>query len=182
MKSLLIIICFSSSVFVYGQTNSALQKGNYFKSTQEEYFNNTFRPWKYQFIKTDNFNDSAKKIGEIIFWRSSAIYDNISKKYWTPDIKFEIYLNNNYSIIKAQSDKIKLLSNCDNIKKGGDIFLIGHFILFNSSSCVNCSSSSNIDYCRNIIKRILEAVTNKETFDWNEILKQFIIEERKFKS
>ena len=73
-----------------------------------------------------------------------------------------------------------MTSSCDTINKGGDIFLVGQFVLFSSSSCVNCSSPSKVDYCRGIIKRVLSSVTNIVTEDWTDILKQFIIEQRDF--
>lgn len=167
-----------------GQTNPTSQKGNYFKTTSDDYFERVIRPWKYQFTRSqaEPVNDSVNKVGQVVFWRSEAIYDNVSKTYWKPDINFDIYTDSDSMFCKNLSEKIRLLSGCGTINTGGDIFVIGHFILLNSSSCVNCASSSNIDYCRSIIKRILDAVPDKDTHDWNAVLKQFIIDKAKLKS
>jgi hypothetical protein len=168
----------------FGQTNQTSQKGNYFKTTSSDYFERVLKPWKYEYDQTqvDNTNDSVKKVGQITFWRSEAIYDNVSKEYWKPHISYDVYLDTDSAYIKNLSDKIRLLSSCDTINKGGDILFVGHFILVSPSACVNCTSSSNIDYCRNIIKCVLESVPNKDTYDWNAILKQFIIDKAKFKT
>ena len=178
------IFCLISTISLFGQTNPATQKGNYFKTTSKDYFENVIKPWKYQYIEAQagNLSDSLKKVGRIVFWRSSAIYDNVSKKYWKPDISFDIYVDSDSTYITGLSDNIKLLSKCATLNKGGDILFVGHFILLSSSSCVNCASSENIDYCRNIIKHVLKSVQDKDTYDWKAILNQFIIAKAKFKT
>ena len=167
-----------------GQINQTTQKGNYFKTTSGGYFERVIKPWKYQFTKTDvdKANDSVNKVGQIIFWRSEAIYDNVSKEYWKPDISYDIYFLSDSAHIKNLANNIRLLSSCDSINKGGDILWVGHFILVSTSACVNCASSSNIDYCRNIVRRVLESVPKKDTYDWNLIIGQFIINKAKFKT
>ena len=182
--SLLILLFFVVTITVFGQTDPMKPRGHYFKTTEGEYFEKVFNPWKYQYTQTQNDNrtDAANKVGQIIFWRSEGIYDNISKKYWKPDISFDIYTDTDSALIKDSAERIKSLSACDSINKGGDVFFIGHFILLSSSGCVNCASSSKFDYCRKIIKHILESVPDKDTYDWNVILNQFIISKAKFKN
>jgi hypothetical protein len=124
----------------------------------------------------------VKKIGQIIFWRSEAIYDSVAKNYWRPDISYDIYFLRDSLHVRDVSNKVRLVSSCDSINKGGDIFLIGNFILVSSSVCVHCSSLSNIDYCRKIIKRILESVPDKHRENWNKILKNLIIKKEAFKT
>ena len=184
MKIFMILLYFICSTSLFGQTNQQTQKGNYFASKSGDYFKKVIRPWKYQYIKTQTGDSigAVKKIGEITFWRSEAIYDEVSKKYWKPDIRFDIYLASDSNYVRRLAKEIKLVSSCDSINKGGDVLLLGHFILVSSSACVNCSSSSNIDYCRKIVKHILESVSNKDTYNWDAILKQFIIEKEQFKS
>lgn len=182
MKFLLIFFIFISSTSSFAQAPSSSHKGNYFTTTSHEYFEKVIKPWKYQFKKSNNTSDSVKKIGEIIFWRSEAIYDSASKQYWKPDISFDIYPASALAYAKSLSDKIKLSSACDTINMGGDILKLGNFILLSSSPCVNCASPSNFDYCRNIMKRILSSVRDKETKNWNKILKQLIIRKGNFDS
>ena len=172
------------AISLFPQTNSMMQKGTFFKTTPEEYFQKVIMPWRYQFIpaQTQPAGDSVSKVGHIIFWRSIGIYDNISKKTWKPDISFDIYQDSDSAFCKNLSDRIKKSSGCDSLRAGENIFTVGHFILLNSTSCVNCVSSSNINYCQNIIRRILEAVPDKETYEWSAILKQFSIYKGKFKS
>lgn len=180
MKIFLIGLYLIGTTSIFGQSNPSRQNGTYFKTTSSEYFEKVIKPWKYQYTQTqvENDSDSVQKIGKIIFWRSEAIYDKISKKYWKPDISYDIYSDSTYA--RNLAVKIKSLSSCAPLNKGGDILFVGHFILVSTSICVNCASSSNIDYCRNIINRIFESVPNKDTNDWNELLKQFIIDKAKF--
>jgi hypothetical protein len=76
--------------------------------------------------------------------------------------------------------KIKEISPCDSLKKGGNILLIGRFVLLCPSLCINCISSENIDYCTNIVKKIFSNVNEQNTSDWNEILKELPIKSSVF--
>ncbi len=170
------------TVFSFGQTNQSASKGTTFKTTPGEYFEKVIKPWKYQYSQAEGEirNESVKKIGRITFWRSKAIYDDVSKKYWKPDISFDIFPESDSAYLFNLADNIKAQSSCDVVNRGGDILVVGHFILISSSPCVNCASSSNIDYCRNIIRNLFESVSNKDTYDWNAILKQLVIDKGKF--
>lgn len=180
MKLLLIIMILISSKINFGQTKD-VNRGNYFKMTSDEYFNKVIRPWKYQFIKSNSIDtDSIQKLGQIIFWRSEPIFEKTTNKNFIPQISFDIYSSLYSQFLLAKGMNIKMTSNCDTINKGGDIFIVGQFVLFTSSSCVDCSSASKVDYCRGIIKRVLSSVTNTVTDDWTDIIKQFIIEQRDF--
>ena len=151
MRLILSIIFFIWTISSFAQASPTAQKGNYFTTTSKEYFVKVIKPWKYQYTPTNNSSDSVKKIGQIIFWRSEAIYNSTNKQYWKPDISYDVYPASALAYANSISDKIKLSSTCDSINIGLDVLLVGNFILINSSPCVNCASPSNIDYCRNII-------------------------------
>ncbi|MEO5967915.1 MAG: hypothetical protein ABIP69_06620, partial [Ferruginibacter sp.] len=157
--SLALFSCFVFTICSFAQSKKVTPKGNYFETTSKKYFETVIRPYKYEYTPLVNNNDdSAKKIGQIIFWRSEALYDAKSKKYWKPNIKYDIYRLSDWAFIKRFSDSIILVSNCDSINKGGDIKIVGNYVLLSTSPCVNCANLSNIDYCRNIVKRILQEV------------------------
>lgn len=184
MKIYFVALCLIWTVLSFGQTNKDLQKGNYFQTTSTDYFERVIKPWKYQYVQTqiDEVGDSVNKVGQIIFWRSKAVYDYVAKKYWKPYITYDVYFVSDSIYVSSLAYKTKSLASCDSINRGGDVLFLGHFIMVNPSVCVHCSSSSNVDHCRNIIRRILEAVSDKDADDWNAILKQFIIDKANFKS
>ena len=105
---LIFILSFVLTMRLSGQINQTTQKGNYFKTTSDGYFERVIKPWKYQFTKTDvdKANDSVNKVGQIIFWRSEAIYDNVSKEYWKPDISYDIYFLSDSAHIKNLANNI----------------------------------------------------------------------------
>jgi hypothetical protein len=176
-----IIACFIYTTSLFGQTNPSTQKGTYFTVNAKDYFERVIKPWKFQFTPANNSRDSIRKIGKIIFWRSSPVFDSVSKQYWKPDISFDIFPAADSLHCINLSGRIKSLSSCDSINSGGNAYLIGHFILLSTSSCVNCSSADNKDYCTTIVRRILQSVTHTDSYNWNRILKQFIIEKATFK-
>ena len=99
MRLLLIITLLISSKINFGQTND-VNRGTYFKTTSDEYFNKVIRPWKYQFIKSNSINtDSIQKLGQIIFWRSEPIFDKTTNKNFNPQISFDIYTSKLFEII-----------------------------------------------------------------------------------
>jgi hypothetical protein len=181
MKIYFLILSLIFVLSASGQNNPTPQKGNYFTTTSDTYFQNVIKPWKYQFIQSLN-TDSCKSLGQIIFWRSRGIYDEVAKKYWKPNISYDVYSISDLTHVQNLAKKTRMVSSCDSINRGGDILIVGNFILVNTSPCVNCSSSSNIDYCRNIIKRVLDSVTLKENSNWDSILDQLIIDKSKFRS
>ncbi len=181
MKIFLLLFYIIFNVTAFGQTTPPGKKGNYFETNSKAYFEKVLEPWRYQFTATVNFNEPVKRIGEITFWRTEALYDSVSKQYWKPNITYDIYPALELKYVDSLADKIKLSSSCDSINKGGDLILLGRFILISSSSCANCASPSNIDYCRNIIKRIVNSVPDKNTNKWNKILNQFVVKKGKFK-
>jgi hypothetical protein len=183
MKIYFLLACIISSAEAIGQSAQSSPSGNYFTTTAKERFDNVIKPWKYQYIKADaaSSDDSVKKMGQLIFWRSKAIYDPVAKTNWKPSIRYDVYSSADAAYAQRLADNIKQASSCDSINKGGDLLAVGQFILVSSSACVSCASSANIDYCRNIIKQVIASVPDQETASWNGILKQFIIQKARFK-
>ncbi len=181
MKIFLLLFITIITVTGFGQTTPPAKKGNYFETNSKDYFEKVIEPWRYQYTATENLKNPISKIGEITFWRSEALYDSVSKQYWKPNISYDIYPALELKYVDSLADKIKSSSSCDSINKGGDLILLGRFILISSSSCANCASASNIDYCRNIIKRIVTSVPDKNTSKWNKIMNQFVVKKGKFK-
>jgi len=70
--------------------------------------------------------DSVKKVGGIIFWRSESIYDKGSKKYWKPDISYDIYFSSDSIYVAGIANKIKLASNCNLINTGLETFPVNN--------------------------------------------------------
>ncbi len=178
--TLFALVSFKSSI---AQENQSSGKGNYFTSKPGEYFKNVIEPWSYQYTPADKKETykSIEKIGEIVFFRRQPIYDNVTKKYWKPDISYDVYSPADFKTLSLLSDSLKLNSSCDSINRGGDIQFVGNFILIGSSSCVNCSSASKIDYCRLLIKRFLEEAGAKDENNWNAIIRNLPISKRRFR-
>lgn len=182
MKIVLFILTISFSLSLFGQPRCSKRNGNCSKTPQERYFVKVIKPWKFQYIQSlPGSGDSINKIGKLIFWRSESIIDKGNNKYWNPDISYDVYLQSDWSFIKKLSDSILLVSNCDSINKGGDIQFIGKFILVNTSICVNCASSTQNDYCRSVVKQLLQSIPDKNVSNFDAIIKQFIIKKEKFK-
>lgn len=180
MKKFLLLFLVITTVTAFGQTTPPAKNGNYFETNSNNYFEKVIKPWRYQFTATDNLKETEKKIGEITFWRSEALYDSVSQLYWKPNISYDIYASEHLNYVNSLAEKIKLNSTCNFINTGGDVLPVGDFILFTSSACVNCASVSNMDYCRNIISRIFNLVPNKNTNDFKKIIRQFIIKKGNF--
>jgi hypothetical protein len=162
------------------QAQSPVEKlqGYYFRSTQETYFNKTIKPWRYQFTPGI---DSLGALGQIIFWRTEGVLDPVAKAYWNPAITLTVYPQSSIEAVEALARSIYAGSTCDSLNKGGSVFRIGQFVLLSHTSCVQCASAANIDYCRKIVQHILEAIPDKTNPNWKAILKQLVIDKARFK-
>lgn len=177
-----LILCCAFSSSSLGQSNWPNYKGSRNGKKVFRHYISDIKFYKYEYNPSvKNTNDSVNKIGQIVFWRSEDVYDRVAKKYWRPNISYDVYLLSDWTYIKKLSDSIILVSNCDSINKGGDIQIVGNYVLVNTSNCVNCASMWNRDYCRNKIKFVLESVPDKTALNFEGILKQFIISKGKFK-
>ena len=177
----LIGLCLIISENSFSQTSRVERKGNFFSTTQQKYFHEVIEPWRYDFLQNIKLTYTEKGVGKLTFWRSEPIVDAKSGRKWKPNISFDVFLLTDRPDLKHLSDSLKLNSTCDSINIGGDIFLVGHFVLFNSETCIDCASTTKIDYCRNFVKRFLNSVTDKEIMDFEKILAQLEIRRQKFK-
>ncbi len=181
MKSLstfIIAIFFCYGVFAQKSSDN---KGTYFRESQESYFERVIRPWNYQFTSAtfDSTIKEPQSLGRIIFWRTEPITDK-KLKNWKPNISFDIYKMEDIDFCASTSKKIKSTSGCNSINIGGDVFTFGHFVFVCPSTCVDCASSNNVDYCRYIVAKILTGVNDKQTFDLRKIISELPIESRNF--
>lgn len=90
-------------------------------------------------------------------------------------MKYYVYYKTQLDSCQNISQKIKEKAECGLVNTGGDILTIGNFILLNNDNCVTCASENNIDYCRNILKRIVTSIKKVKTLEWKKILDQLII-------
>lgn len=165
-----------------GQQIKNNNKGNYFTTNKNDYFEKTFKPWKYHYIpNTDTLVTENKHIGTIIFWRSEPIITKSKNEGFKPYISFQVYTKQYFNWCASAAFEVFNQSNCAHINKGGTIISVGNFILLNATSCVNCSSDNSIDYCRAIVKKIMQNVEDTKTNNWNEILNQLMISSKKNK-
>jgi hypothetical protein len=175
MKSFILAIfsfCFLQTS--YAQSNQKT-KGNYF-IPKGSYFERTIKPYNYQL--TLDTKDSTP--GKITFWRTEPIFDPILKAPWTPNITFTIYPLLEKEKCTNISLNTKAISHCEEANIGGDMLTIGSFILVNQSPCVECANKAKIDYCRNILKRLFEYITDTNTSDLNYLFGQLPIQKSTF--
>ena len=150
-------------------------KGNYF-IPKESFFDRTLKPYNYQ-LTTDI---AGRALGKITFWRTQPIFDQIQKSEWTPNITFSIYPLTD----KAQCTDLSLVakanSTCEIPNIGGDILIIGKYILLNTSTCVECADKAKVDYCRNILKHLFEYIIDTNSGDLNYLFGQLPIKRGTF--
>lgn len=132
----------------------------------------TISQWDFKIdYSVKNTSDSIKPLAVLHFFRKEHLFlissDHKQKSKWTPEINFSIYKMSDIEKCKFQSVKTKALSSCISTNIGGDIHLIGNYILLNEDPCVNClNPKTEIDYCRPIIKYLLSniIISNDSTF------------------
>lgn len=171
MKPLLIgIISFCFLQVICGQKQQA-NKGNYF-IPKESFFGRNLKHYNYQ-LTIDTVN---QMMGIITFWRTEPIFDPKQRVSWTPNISFSIYSSKDKAKCIDSSLQIRANSTCEAPNIGGDMFILGNLILFNTSPCVECSKNPKVDYCRNILKHLLEYITDTNSSDLNYVFGQLPIE------
>lgn len=175
MKKLLFgIILFCFLQVSCGQQKHA-NKGAYFIS-RESFFDRTLKPYHYQ-LTLDSVDQA---IGIITFWRTQPIFDPIQKVSWTPNISFNVYTLADKEKCTNISLKTKTNSKCETLNIGGDMLTVGNFILLNTSPCVECSNKAQVDFCRYILKHLLEYITDTNSTDLNYVFGQLPIKKENF--
>jgi hypothetical protein len=169
---------------LFGQSQSSFLTYNqsYFYSKTDYNKIDSLSLWNYS-LDTNyiaQYKESIRPIGKITFWRIKPLDDGISLKIynqiWTPTISYEIFNMRDSAFCLKQSHQTRMLSSCVPSNVGGDIFIIGSFIFFNRNVCVSCTKyDSGQDYCRPIIRQIVDKVDKSKIESLAEIVRQFII-------
>lgn len=186
MRQIIIILgLFFSINGLFGQSQSSFWVYNqsYFYSKTDFNKIDSFPLWNYSLdtnIIAKN-KESTRPIGKITFWRIKPLDDGISleinNQLWTPTISYEIFNMRDSAFCLKQSHLTRMLSSCVPPNVGGDIFIIGSFIFFNREVCLSCAKYDNgQDYCRPIIRQIVDKVDKSKVESLAEIVGQFIIE------
>ena len=137
----IITISLLTSISIYGQRTELYNpKNEFYKKTN---FNviDTVDKWVFN-IDTSykgQHSDSVKPIGAITFIRASPLFDEkyykANNKLWSPYFSFEIFLLRDSVFCFSDSKKNRMVSSCLPPFTGGDILLIGNFILLNRRVC-----------------------------------------------
>jgi len=185
MRQIIIILGLVISINgLFGQSHSPFLVDNqtYFYAKTDYNKIDSLSLWNYS-LDTNciaKYNESSIPIGKITFWRIKPLDDGISLKIynqlWTPRISYEIFNLRDSAFCLKQSRQTRMLSSCVPPNVGGDIFIIGSFIFFNRDVCLDCTKYDNgQDYCRPIIRQIVDKVDKSKVESLDEIVGQFII-------
>jgi hypothetical protein len=157
---------------------------DYYYSKTDFTFSDTLINWNYYLTTSVKsiWNDSlAKPIGQITFFRTNPLFDNVNQrsysKDWTPRIDFEIYNITDSAKCFELAQFTRQVSSCVPPAVGGDIFVIGKFIFLNITVCLRCYDKNMVDYCRPTIKTIFSKVRLDKVSSLKEITQQFSIKE-----
>ena len=193
MKSFSLTIALISSFFSFGQNLVFHTSLNEPSTVSSQYYSamnfskmDSLYYWKYQLdtryhgMKTD----TVKPIGQITFWRTKPIKDSREKtysKFWTPHITFDIFTISDANYCFQYSKNIRTISSCTPPSTGGDVIVVGQFLLLNRSVCVNCrNQDAKIDYCRPIVNYLFSNIHNKKVETIEKLVEQFGITSGQF--
>jgi hypothetical protein len=120
------------------------------------------------------------KIAQLIFQRKEPVDDTLSlqvfNRKWLPNISFEVFGIADSTYCFGISEKIRLISSCVPPDLGGDIILIGNYVLLNRTSCVDCARyDTKQDYCRPVINKLLLDLDKSKIGTLEELVNQFPI-------
>jgi len=145
-------------------------------------FVDTLSLWNYKLDTTfkGKENDSIKPIGMLIFWRTKAIDDSISKRIynqlWTPYITFAIFSLADTNYCFQESTRIRKFSSCVPPQVGGDIIIVDKFIFLNGNVCLGCQRyDTKIDYCRPVINYVFLKIDRNKITTIESLTNQFVI-------
>lgn len=143
------------------------------------YRGDAIKLWNYKFKQKDiKENDSVRSLGSLIFYRTRPVIDSsyykIYKKFWTPEISFDIFNISDSTFCRKLSTNTRYFSSCVPPDVGGDYFVIGQYIFLNRNVCLNCRISS-IDYCRPVVNFVFNKLDKKNLNTLTDIFKQFAI-------
>lgn len=126
----------------------------------------TLSLWNYH-LESYKKPSKDKAVGILTFWRAKPIDDSVHmalhQESWTPQISFSIFSIADSAICQAQSQKFKMSSSCVGPDVGGDMHLVGNFVLLNRDICLSCVSYvSKKDYCRPVVGKLLDAMDKRK--------------------
>jgi len=147
------------------QSPTFYNPSNKYYSATDFNFIDTLERWNYDLYLSyrGKEKDSIKPIGKIIFFRTNALSDKLSRKVygreWTPVISFDIYNISDSAICSEISRWTRIYSSCVPPDVGGDLLTIGKYIFLNRMVCLACKKyDTNVDYCRPIINYIFSKI------------------------
>ncbi|HXL55322.1 MAG TPA: hypothetical protein VN958_03630 [Chitinophagaceae bacterium] len=147
----------------------------------------TLKYWNYSLNLSykGQSSDSIKPMGQLIFWRVKSLPDKMSREVynsnWLPFMTFDIYKIRDSTFCKKISRQTIMLSSCVPPSVGGDMLIVGKYILLNKSVCLQCEKyDTNVDYCRPVINFVLNKAASNNALTIEEIVKAFPIKEGKF--
>jgi len=159
----IITISLLTSINIYGQRTELYNpKNEFYKKTNFKVID-TVDKWVFN-IDTSykgRHSDSVKPIGAITFIRTSPLFDEkyfkANNKLWIPYFSFEIFLLSDSVFCFSDSKKIRMVSSCLPPFTGGDILLIGNFILLNRKVCnaFSIKWDTDTDFARPVINKVL---------------------------
>lgn len=144
-------------------------------------FIDTLKLWSYRLDTTykGTERDSFKPIGRLTFWRTKPIDDGSERlynKFWTPRITFEIFTIAELTYCRKQSNQTRFLSSCVPPQVGGDIIVVGKFVLLNRDVCLSCQrNDTKADYCRPVLNYIFSGLDQSKITNLLSIVSQFPI-------
>ena len=130
--------------------------------------------------KSPGYEDAVKPVGQLIFQRTHAAKDKIREELFNggfvPNVIFQIFDIKDSAYCFKKSRTIRTVSSCNSPDVGGDIVILGKYIFFANSVCLQCKGFDNsLDYCRPVINKIFLSVDRKKAASLEQMVKQFPI-------
>ena len=175
-------------IFVFDTgTNNKHHVDPYYYSKTDFSFTDTLSFWSYNLDTTykGDKSNTVKPIARLTFWRTKSIDDGISARLynqlWAPRMVFEIYTISALNFCYRSSVATRVASSCRPPDVGGDIIVMGKFVLLNHDPCVSCVRyDTQIDYCRPIVNRIFKQVDMAKITSLMSLVSQFPVKEGSF--
>ena len=170
MKQTLIFFIFNLFVsHVWGQSSTVYDTTDKYYSKTNFGYVDTVEHWTFT-IDTSyraDLEDTIKPIGSIAFMRNVKMYDKkyfaANKKLWYPYLSFEIFYLRDSLFCSEESKLYRRISSCTAPDVGGDLLVIGDFILLNRYVCLHVRKwDDDIDYARPVINNILSNINQNK--------------------
>lgn len=181
--SLLFSINSFGQSFVFDTTikRPPINSARYYAKTDFSHVD-TIQLWNYLLDTTyhGKDTDTIKPIGQLLFWRTKAIDDSISKyiynQLWTPYIAFDIFNISDTNYCYDRSTRTRYFSSCVAPDVGGDIIIIDKYLFLNHSVCLSCGRyDTKVDYCRPVINYLFSNIDKTKITTIQSLVQQFVI-------